>query len=73
MVEPTEDRGLPDRPDFGRFDSSRHRTLLLQPEMRATLVVVTDVFAEDPVQMPVPPIYSSVPEFGRLKSGRRVT
>ena len=51
MMEATEDRGLPDRPNFGRFDSPRYWTLLLQPKMRAALVVVADELGQYAVEV----------------------
>ena len=53
MVESTEDFGLPDRARFRRFDGPRHWTLLLQPEMRPTLIVVRDVIGQHSVQVPL--------------------
>ena len=43
MVQFAENLGLPDRPDFGRFDSARYGAFLLQPKVSVVLVVSADV------------------------------
>ena len=67
MVEAAEDRLLPDRPKPRRLDCSRHRPFLLQPEMRAALVVVRDVLGQHAAQLPQE---HELKHPGRLTAGR---
>jgi hypothetical protein len=43
MVQPTDTRNRDDLPILSRFDKPFFRSVLLQPEMRAVLVVVVDI------------------------------
>ncbi len=43
MVQPTDTRNRDDLPISSRFDKPFFRSVLLQPEMRAVLVVVVDI------------------------------
>ena len=43
MVQPTDTRSRDDLPILSRFDKPFFRSVLLQPEMRAVLVVVVDI------------------------------